>query len=113
MFEFTTLELSAMHRTKHPKRGEDEDMGNLCLSKLVCRRSEGERVVGFHYVGPNAGEITQGFALAVRLGAKKADFDSMVGIHPTDAESFCSLAVTRRSGKSWAADGGCGGGVCG
>jgi len=113
MFEFTTLELSAMHRTKHPKRGEDEDMGNLCLSKLVCRKSENERVVGFHYVGPNAGELTQGFALAVRLGATKADFDSMVGIHPTDAESFCSLAVTRRSGKSWVADGGCGGGVCG
>jgi thioredoxin reductase (NADPH) len=113
MFEFTTLELSAMHRTKHPKRGDDEDMGNLCLSKLVCRKSENERVVGFHYVGPNAGELTQGFALAVRLGATKADFDSMVGIHPTDAESFCSLAVTRRSGKSWVADGGCGGGVCG
>jgi len=35
-------------------------------------------VIGFHFVGPNAGEITQGFGLAVRLGAKKADFDKLV-----------------------------------
>ena len=83
------------------------------LSKLVCLKSENEKVVGFHFVGPNAGEVTQGFALAVRLGATKADFDGMVGIHPTDAESFCTLTVTRSSGADWVATGGCGGGVCG
>ena len=44
------------------------------------------RVVGFHVVGPNAGEITQGFALGMRLGACKEDFDATVGIHPTVAE---------------------------
>jgi len=43
-------------------------------------------VVGFHVLGPNAGEITQGFALGVRLGAKKSDFDDLIGIHPTTAE---------------------------
>jgi pyruvate/2-oxoglutarate dehydrogenase complex dihydrolipoamide dehydrogenase (E3) component len=57
MFEFTTLELSAVHRLKHGE--EEEDMGPTCLSKLVCVRSEGERVVGFHFIGPNAGEVTQ------------------------------------------------------
>lgn len=57
--------------------------------------------------------LLQGFALAVKLGAKKSDFDSVCGIHPTDAESFCALTITKRSGKSWVADGGCGGGVCG
>lgn len=43
-------------------------------------------MVGFHVLGPNAGEITQGFALGVRLGAKKSDFDDLIGIHPTTAE---------------------------
>ena len=43
-------------------------------------------MVGFHVLGPNAGEITQGFALAVKLGAKKSDFDDLIGIHPTTAE---------------------------
>lgn len=37
-------------------------------------------MVGFHFVGPNAGEITQGFSLAVRLGAKKVDFDKLVSV---------------------------------
>ena len=59
MFEFTTLEISAAHRMKHAKHGEDEDMGPSCLSKLVCLKSQNERVVGFHFVGPNAGEVTQ------------------------------------------------------
>jgi thioredoxin reductase (NADPH) len=39
-FEFTTLELSAMHRIKHPRHGEDVDMGHCCLSKLVCLKSQ-------------------------------------------------------------------------
>lgn len=54
--QFTTLELSAVHRTKH---ADGEDMGHCCLSKLICLKTENERVVGFHFVGPNAGEITQ------------------------------------------------------
>ena len=48
-----------MHRMKHAKHGEDEDMGPTCMSKLVCLKSEGERVLGFHFIGPNAGEVTQ------------------------------------------------------
>ena len=50
--EFTTLEYSSVHRLKHPKFGEDADMGNCCLSKLVCLKTEKERVLGFHFVGP-------------------------------------------------------------
>ena len=45
-----------------------------------------ERVVGFHFLGPNAGEVTQGYAVAIKLGAKKSDFDRTVGIHPTVSE---------------------------
>jgi pyruvate/2-oxoglutarate dehydrogenase complex dihydrolipoamide dehydrogenase (E3) component len=45
-----------------------------------------ERVLGFHYLGPNAGEVTQGFAIAFQLKATKKDFDRLIGIHPTCAE---------------------------
>jgi thioredoxin reductase (NADPH) len=43
-------------------------------------------VVGFHILSPNAGEITQGFAIGVKLRARKSDFASLIGIHPTVAE---------------------------
>jgi thioredoxin reductase (NADPH) len=44
------------------------------------------RVVGLHVFGPNAGEVTQGWTIALKLGATKADFDNAIGIHPTCAE---------------------------
>lgn len=116
LFEFASLELGAAHRHKVEARRADEyddQLGLPCLSKLVCLKNENERVVGFHYVGPNAGEITQGFALAVILGATKKDFNKVIGIHPTDAESFTTMDITRSSGESFAASGGCGGGKCG
>jgi len=78
-----------------------------CLAKLVCDKTKNNKVIGFHYVGPNAGEITQGFALSIRLGATKADFDSMVGIHPTAAEEFTNLTDTLSSGADFMKKGGC------
>mmetsp|Transcript_33321 Transcript_33321/g.33930 ORF Transcript_33321/g.33930 Transcript_33321/m.33930 type:complete len:450 (+) Transcript_33321:298-1647(+) len=111
--EFKTLEFAAAHRYKHAKFGDEEDIDSNCLSKLICLKTKDNLVVGFHYVGPNAGEITQGFALAVKLGATKEDFENLVGIHPTDAESFCTLDITKSSGEDWNAGGGCGGGKCG
>jgi len=50
-----------------------------------------DRVVGLHMVGADAGEIVQGFAVAMRAGATKADFDSTIGIHPTAAEEFVTM----------------------
>jgi len=109
--EFESLEAGAAHR--HAAVPAGEDFGTNCLAKLVCVKSKQDLVVGFHFVGPNAGEVTQGFALALRLGAKKSDFDSVVGIHPTDAESFMSALVRRSSGEEFESAGGCGGGKCG
>ena len=43
-------------------------------------------MIGFHVVGPNAGEITQGYAVAMKKGVTKEDFDSTIGIHPTCSE---------------------------
>lgn len=72
---------------------------NACYMKLVCLVSEEERVIGFHFLGPNAGEVTQAVGLCVRMGAKKHDFDTLVGIHPTVAEEMTQLTVDKNSGK--------------
>jgi glutathione reductase (NADPH) len=50
-----------------------------------------DRVVGLHVVGPDSPEIVQGFAVAVRAGLTKADFDRTIGIHPTSAEELVTL----------------------
>ena len=50
-----------------------------------------DRVVGLHMVGPDAGEVVQGFAVAMKAGATKAIFDSTIGIHPTLAEEFVTM----------------------
>lgn len=72
----------------------------VSYGKLICLKSDQERVIGFHILCPNAGEITQGFALGIKLGAKKTDFDSLIGIHPTCAEVFTSMNVTKSSGAT-------------
>ncbi len=58
--------------------------------KLVVDRAS-QRVVGAHMIGADAGELIQGIAIAVKLGATKAEFDSTIGIHPTAAEEFVTL----------------------
>jgi glutathione reductase (NADPH) len=58
--------------------------------KLVVDQAT-QRVVGAHMLGPDAGEIIQGIAIAVKLGATKAQFDATIGIHPTAAEEFVTL----------------------
>jgi len=92
---FKPLEWTVNHE-EHNGVAHRED--NSCYSKLITNLADNERVVGFHYVGPNAGEVTQGFAVAMKMGATKADFDGTVGIHPTISEEFTQLSVTKRSG---------------
>jgi len=58
--------------------------------KLVTRGQE-ERIVGCHVIGEAADEMIQGFAVAVKMGARKADFDNTVAIHPTAAEELVTL----------------------
>lgn len=68
---------------KHTISGRDEK----AMMKLVVDRDSG-RVVGVHMVGPDAPEIIQGIAIAVKAGLTKRDFDRTVAIHPTSAEEF-------------------------
>ena len=63
------------------------DTPQRSLFKLVCV-GEDERVVGIHLLGEGAEEILQGFAVALKLGARKADLDATVAIHPTSAEEL-------------------------
>lgn len=80
---------------KHTLSGSTE----RTLMKLVVDAAT-DRVVGLHMVGADAGEIVQGFAVAMRAGATKAIFDSTLGIHPTAAEEFVTIrepVLARRS----------------
>jgi glutathione reductase (NADPH) len=58
--------------------------------KLVCVGPE-EKIVGCHVIGTGADEMLQGFAVAVRMGARKQDFDDTIAIHPTSAEEFVTM----------------------
>ena len=58
--------------------------------------SASDRVVGIHMVGHGAGDIMQGFAVAIKCGATKAQVDSTVGIHPTAAEELVTMRTVKR-----------------
>ena len=58
--------------------------------KLVVD-ADSDKVIGAHMVGADAAEIMQGIAIAIKAGAKKADFNAAVGIHPSSAEEFCTM----------------------
>jgi len=71
---------------------------NSCYVKMIVDKLDSDRVIGFHILGPNSGEITQGVGIAIKCGATKADFDNTVGIHPTIAEQVTGLDITKSSG---------------
>jgi glutathione reductase (NADPH) len=71
---------------RHTISGRDE----RTFMKLVVERETG-RVAGCHMVGADAGEIIQGFAVALRCNATKADFDATIAVHPTAAEEFVTM----------------------
>ncbi|HXJ50017.1 MAG TPA: glutathione-disulfide reductase [Burkholderiales bacterium] len=66
------------------------EKGERTFMKLVVDRAS-QKVVGAHMLGADAGEVIQGVAIAVKLGATKAQFDATIGIHPTAAEEFVTL----------------------
>lgn len=92
-FDEIQLFKSTFRPMKHTISGRDEKT----FMKMIVDAST-DRVVGVHMMGPDAGEITQGIAIAMRAGATKAIFDTTIGIHPTAAEEF----VTMR--EPWTAD---------
>jgi glutathione reductase (NADPH) len=81
-----TVFKSEFKALKHTLSGSTE----RTFMKLLVEDAT-DRVVGLHMVGPDAGEIVQGFAVAMKAGATKAMFDSTIGIHPTVAEEFVTM----------------------
>ncbi|MEQ8265123.1 glutathione-disulfide reductase [Pseudohaliea sp.] len=81
-----TLYKADFRPMKHTITGRDE----RTFMKLIVDDAT-DRVVGVHMMGPDAGEIIQGIAIALKAGATKATFDSTIGIHPTAAEEFVTM----------------------
>jgi glutathione reductase (NADPH) len=91
-FGAITVFRSEFKALKHTLSGSSE----RSLMKLIVD-SASDRVVGLHMVGAEAGEIVQGFAVAMKAGATKAVFDSTIGIHPTAAEEFVTMREPTRN----------------
>lgn len=77
---------SAFRPMKHTLSGRNE---RTMMKLVVCAKTD--RVLGCHMVGPDAGEIIQGLAIAMKCGATKAHFDATIGVHPTAAEEFVTM----------------------
>uniref|UniRef100_A0A8C5HC40 thioredoxin-disulfide reductase (NADPH) n=1 Tax=Gouania willdenowi TaxID=441366 RepID=A0A8C5HC40_GOUWI len=69
-----------------------------CYLKVICERGGHQTILGLHFTGPNAGEVTQGFALGIQCGATYSHLLQTVGIHPTCAEEVVKVSITKRSG---------------
>lgn len=84
--------LATVKQLKHTLSGRNE----MSMIKLIVDK-DSDRVIGLHLVAPDAGELVQGFAVAMNCGATKADFDRTIGIHPTLAEEFVTMRSKRKS----------------
>jgi len=82
--KMVTVRMSPAEVRAHLRLPPDADVSGL-------HENESLRVVGIHVIGPGADEMLQGFAVAVKMGATKADFDSSVALHPTSAEEFVTM----------------------
>ena len=82
-----------------PMRRSLADSNTKTVMKLVCT-GEDEKISGIHILGDSADEMMQGFAVAVKMGATKADFDSTVAIHPSSAEELVTMKHPVRNHNS-------------
>lgn len=79
-----------------PMRNILAGRGEESLMKMIVDKTN-DRVLGVHMIGPDAGEIVQGMAVALKAGATKAMFDATLGIHPTAAEEFVTMRTPTRT----------------
>ncbi|KAJ5948112.1 Glutathione reductase [Penicillium verhagenii] len=82
-----TTRFTNMYYSLMPPSEKDKNPTNM---KIICAGPQ-EKVVGLHILGLGVGEMLQGFGVAVKMGATKADFDSCVAIHPTSAEELVTM----------------------
>lgn len=94
--EFLPLEWSlAVSRAHH----------NCYAKVIVDKSSPSGDVLGMHYLGPNAGEVMQGYGTAMKNGLSFKTLTDTVGIHPTSAEELVTMSVTKSSGEDAGAAG--------
>ncbi|KAM6984720.1 thioredoxin reductase 1, cytoplasmic-like [Aplochiton taeniatus] len=80
---------------------------NSCYAKIICLIPDRERVVGVHVMGPGAGDIIQGFTVALKCGLTKQQLDATVGLHPVSAQVLTALTVTQRTTEAMLVRGNC------
>ena len=78
----------------------------FAFTKVIVDKTKDANVLGIHYVGPNAGEVMQGYGVSMKQGVTFNELTETVGIHPTSSEEIVTLSVTKSSGES-ASAGGC------
>ncbi len=94
--------LAAGHRVRvyssnfKPMKHTLSGLNERSLMKLIVDDAT-DKVLGCHMVGKDAGEIIQGFAVALKMGATKKDLDTTIGIHPTAAEEFVTMRTATRT----------------
>lgn len=88
--------LSVFESRFRPMRNTLAGRGEESLMKMIVDKAT-DRVLGVHMIGPDAGEIIQGMAVALKAGATKAMFDATLGIHPTAAEEFVTMRTPTRT----------------
>jgi glutathione reductase (NADPH) len=93
-FKSVDIYKTSVRQMKHTLSGRDERM----LMKLVVD-GDSDRVLGCHICGPDAGEMAQLLGIAVRLGAKKSDFDATMAVHPTASEELVTMREKWTPGK--------------
>jgi len=78
---------------------------NYGFTKVIVDKSDNYKVIGLHFLGPNAGEVVQGYGVALKKGITFPELQETIGIHPTNAEEIVTLTIPKSSGKDAKADG--------
>ena len=87
------------HKEFKPLEWEfDKNIEEACYMKIIVNKADKNKVIGFHIFSPNAGEVTQGIGVAMKIGVTKEQLDSAVGIHPTIAEEMTTMDTTKEMG---------------
>ena len=87
------------HKEFKPLEWEfDKNIEEACYMKIIVNKADKNKVIGFHIFSPNAGEVTQGIGVAMKIGVTKDQLDSAVGIHPTIAEEMTTMDTTKEMG---------------
>ena len=87
-------ELKIYETSFTPMRYALNQQGSTTAMKLICAGQQ-ERIVGIHLIGEGVDEMLQGFAVALKMGASKADLDNTIAIHPVSAEELVTLKEAR------------------